>query len=131
MFVKEIISVSRAKYLLSLDDDTLKGLIRTDYQEDGEKSIWNPETYFKRMKQWLNLMIKFHNGEKNVDYKHSKSLVNCGRLYSDNFSVQSLQRQFRAFLTEEFYNDYDMKNCHPTILLYLVKKYFPISQRNY
>ena len=124
MFVKEMISIPRAKYLLSMDDDALKNLIRTDYEENGEKSVWNPETYFKRMKHWLNLMVKFYDGEKTVEYKHSKTLVNCGRLYSDGFSVQSLQRQFRAFLTEEFYNDFDGINMHPTILLYLTKKFF-------
>lgn len=128
MFVKEKISIPRAKYLLSIGDDALKNLIRTDYDDNGEKSIWSPETYFKRMRQWLNLMVKFHNGEKTVEYKYSKTLVNCGRLYSDNFSVQSLQRQFRAFLTEEFYNDFDMINAHPTILLYLTKKYFSKTQ---
>ena len=128
MFVKEKISIARAKYLLSIGDDGLKDLIRTDYEDNGEKSIWSPETYFKRMKQWLNLMVKFHNGEKTVEYKYSKTLVNCGRLYSDGFGVQSLQRQFRAFLTQEFYNDFDMINAHPTILLYLTKKYFSNTQ---
>ena len=38
MFVKEMISIPRAKYLLSMDDDALKNLIRTDYEENGEKS---------------------------------------------------------------------------------------------
>lgn len=131
MKIQETISISRAKYLLSLSDDNLKSLIKTDYQEDGEKSIWNHETYFKRMKQWLNLMVKFHNGKKYIHYKYSKNLVNCGRLYSEDFSIQSLQRQFRSFLTEEFYNDYDMENCHLVILLYLVKKYFPLVSREY
>ena len=131
MNIQETISISRAKYLLSLSDDNLKSLIKTDYQEDGEKSIWNHETYFKRMKQWLNLMVKFHNGKKFVNYKYSKNLVNCGRLYSEDFTIQSLQRQFRSFLTEEFYNDYDMENCHLVILLYLVKKYFPLVSREY
>ncbi len=131
MNIQETISISRAKYLLSLSDDNLKSLIKTDYQEDGEKSIWNHETYFKRMKQWLNLMVKFHNGKKFVNYKYSKNLVNCGRLYSEDFAIQSLQRQFRSFLTEEFYNDYDMENCHLVILLYLVKKYFPLVSREY
>ncbi len=131
MNIQETISISRAKYLLSLSDDNLKSLIKTDYQEDGEKSIWNHETYFKRMKQWLNLMVKFHNGKKFVNYKYSKNLVNCGRLYSEDFAIQSLQRQFRSFLTEEFYNDYDMENCHLVVLLYLVKKYFPLVSREY
>ncbi len=61
MNIQETISISRAKYLLSLSDDNLKSLIKTDYQEDGEKSIWNHETFFKRMKQWLILMVKFLN----------------------------------------------------------------------
>lgn len=131
MKISESICIPNAKYLLSLPDDKLKGLIRVDYQENGEKSIWNPDTYFKRMKIWLNLMVKFYNGTHNPEYKYSKSLVNYGRLYVDKFGVQSLQRHFRAFLTNDLYNDYDMVNCHPTILLYLTKKYFPKTDLQY
>jgi len=128
---QEQISISNAKYLLSLTDEQLKSLIKVDYCDNGEKTIWSPETYFKRMKKWLNIMVKFHNGKMIVDYNHSKTLVNCGRVYCEGFGVQSLQRQFRAFLTNDFYNDYDMINCHPTILLYLTKKFFPRTDIQY
>jgi hypothetical protein len=78
-------------------------------------------------------------GEIQVDYTREE---NGGRLYSIGISLQSMKKDFRKFLLEgfccnlecsknkechcpesSFARDIDMVNAHPTILLYLLKKY--------
>jgi putative DNA primase/helicase len=130
MRLEEKISLHNAKYLLSLPPDEFKRLIWiNDNFDNGENTYWKPDTYIARCKSWLRKMI-IYDGKYTITYKHSNTLQHCGRLYGDGFSVQSLQKQLRGFLTSEYYNDYDMSNCHPTILLYLVKKFFPTEKRD-
>lgn len=69
-----------------------------------------------------------------VDYTRNGG----GRMYSDGISLQSMKKDLRKFLLEgfcwnckkdcqcsdtSFARDIDMVNAHPTILLYLLKKY--------
>jgi hypothetical protein len=53
-----------------------------------------------------------------------------GRIFAlgesrSGLGLQRLWGKLRACLTREFTVDFDMKNAHPTILLYLVRKHFP------
>ena len=129
LFLDESINVYNAKYLLSLPSSELKKLIWIDDKklDNGEIMPWSPDTYIKRLNDWLKKMI-YYDGTNSVKYDYSKKLIKYGRRYAVGFGVQTLQRQLRGFLTGDLYNDYDISNCHPNILLYLVKKYYPDKQ---
>jgi hypothetical protein len=54
-----------------------------------------------------------------VEYKLARGLVGklgYGRLYGTRGSLETLEREIRGTLCEEFYHDIDVKNAHPVIL---------------
>lgn len=59
-------------------------------------------------------------GNVKVSYKQS----NEGRYFAEgSLSLQSIKRQIRQTICHEYYDDIDMVNAHPVILLHLCKKY--------
>lgn len=124
IYFEEKIDSEKVAFLLSLNDTDLLNIIydKDEIAKDGKKV--DKEDYIKTTKRFLTRMKKHHFKQKRT-YKFGKS-VNKGRQYvKDGMGVQGLQSDLRAFLTVDEYNDYDMVNAHPTILNYLVKKYFP------
>ncbi len=87
------------------------------------------EDYVKILKNWAKKLCTEYRSEEYTDeqvgYKYSKKLITNGREYADRFSVQNLQRDLRAYLCSKKYVDVDIKNAHPSILYYLMKKYYP------
>ena len=64
---------------------------------------------------------------KRVEYNYVKN-TDEGRLFSDSYSLQKLPKVIRHTLCfdengESLYNDIDMVNAHPTILIQFCKKY--------
>ena len=58
-------------------------------------------------------------GSVRVEYKLARSMVGklgYGRLYGTRGSLETLEREIRGTLCEEFYHDIDVKNAHPVIL---------------
>lgn len=124
----EKISVENAKYLMSIQDQRLKDIIKRDDNDwNGENLYSNLDTYVKTLKKWLKTAISQMEtkGFIKQDYKYSKQLVSCGRRYVQGFGVQKLTREIRGFLCEDFSVDIDIKNAHPTLLLNLLKDKFP------
>ena len=62
-------------------------------------------------------------GQLAVSYVHSKKADCHGRQFArDGRSLQSVSREIRHTIAKEFYNDIDMSNAHPTILLQFCEK---------
>ena len=121
----EKITVDKAKYLLSLSESRLLCEIwNNDELENGEWVKLNKCEYVKQFIKYAKLMISF-KGEYYKNYNFSKNLLNCGRQYVEGFGIQSMTASLRGFLVSGIYNDYDMINAHPSILLYLVEKHIP------
>ena len=123
----EPIDIDRAKILLTLDYETFKSLIWVDDNNNENGDFWKPETYIHNCKKFLLNVIN-SNGINKACYKYSTKMLDCGRQYVKTFGVQSLQKQLRGYLTGELLTDYDMINAHPTILLYLCKRFYPNHQ---
>ena len=123
----EKLDVSKSVFLKSLNIDDLISLVWSDdeYNEDGEK--WNKDTYIKQIGEFLTKVIKKNGIIDNQGYKFSCILKDKGRQYIKRFGIQSLQHDLRDFLIRHRYFDLDMVNCHPSILNYLVKEWFPNS----
>ena len=119
----ETFNVPRLKKLYSLNIDQFISLFpdysHTEFKDekmkddcvlDKYKKIKNLYNYFKKNKNTIITTYKFgHN-------------VKSGRRYADNPSLQNLSNDIRGLLVDGIYNDYDMKNAQPTLLLYLCKK---------
>ena len=123
----EPIDIDRAKILLTLDYETFKSLIWVDDNNNENGDFWKPETYIHNCKKFLLNVIN-SDGINKACYKYSTKMLDCGRQYVKTFGVQSLQKQLRGYLTGELLTDYDMINAHPTILLYLCKRFYPNHQ---
>ncbi len=122
----EKIDIGNGKYLLSLNNDQLSEVVgRPDW--NGETVFKNMEVYMKELRKWLKVAVKDMelNGEIKTEYKYSSTLVDCGRIFVKGFGVQRLTRELRGFLVKGLCYDVDMKNCHPTLLLGIVKTVYP------
>ncbi len=123
----EKLDVSKSVFLKSLNIDDLIDLVwsEDEYNKDNEK--WNKDTYIKQIGEFLTKVIKKNGIIDNQQYKYSSILKDKGRQYIKRFGIQSLQHDLRDFLIRHRYFDLDMVNCHPSILNYLVKEWFPNS----
>ncbi len=76
------------------------------------------------LKQFTTDMIKNKYCLKKT-YKFAKN-SDYGRLFVQHGGIQRLHHKIRGILCDTLYTDYDMINCHPSILLYLCKEnHFP------
>ena len=121
--LQDRINVANAEYLLKLPNDYIKDEIYNKDETNESGDTWDFDTYIDNLKKWLNVIIK-KKGVLNQKYKYSKKLKNCGRQYVNKFGVQSLQNDLKGFLCSNIYNDFDMVNAHPTILLHIKDEYF-------
>tara|TARA_R110002096_G_scaffold340580_1_gene533718 strand:+ start:246 stop:785 length:540 start_codon:yes stop_codon:yes gene_type:complete len=124
----EKIDIVRAEKIANIDDEILIPHIEKGNTHDAKKK-YSPKDYCKVIKKLCNKYIK--NNGCNVDYKFSSRMVNNGRLYADGFSISNLKSCVRGYLCEKYYYDLDMTNAHPTILLYLMKTYYPDHKWNF
>lgn len=69
------------------------------------------------LKQFTTEMIK-NNYSLKKQYNFAKN-NESGRLFVQNGGLQRLHHKLRGVLCDSLYTDYDMINCHPSILLYL------------
>ena len=99
--ITEKVDIDALNYLLSIDLDSIDGQKYKDYFETS--------------------LIR--GGINEVVYNYGKG-KKYGRLYNFN-SLQNISRDIRSFLTQNNYNDFDIVNCQPSILKYVVSKYYP------
>lgn len=65
-------------------------------------------------------------GTQVITYKLSKSLagrLGYGRLYGTIGSLETLEKECRGTLCKDLYDDLDIKNCHPVLLVQFAKRY--------
>ena len=125
----EKINVDRAKIILKMNTKQLIDEVydKDEKNENGIKySEKERDNYIKQIKNYCRLAIA-NNGVINQGYKYSKHLQKnqVGRIYVNQFGIQSLQTKIRGYLGGEYTKDLDMKNAFPTLLLWLMEKHFP------
>ena len=107
------INLEHIKSLLSLSDDEL--IIRSD---DGEKrTIKDKKEHIKGLRR---LFATWVNSKKD---KHLRNYSTNGsnRLYAKGAGVSYCKKDVRNFVCADYCRDYDMVNCHPTLILHLLK----------
>ncbi len=123
---KALLRLSKAEFIRAVYDPTEPDKLGKK-KTDAEMNI-----YIKNLKKYLRLSIS-KGGSITQTYKYQKGMeeVQAGRIYVNHFGIQSLQSKVRGFLCGGIYNDFDMKNCFPTLLLWFCNNYFPEVQVKY
>ena len=75
---------------------------------------------FDLLKKFTEEMI-INNYECKREYRYSRESV-CGRMFVQQKGIQRLHHKIRGILCDGLYDDFDMVNAHPSILLYLCKQ---------
>ena len=119
----EYINGKHADYLLRQPNKKLESMIYKNFDDEDKTTKKEKETMIKNLKIYLK-----QSKEKNYclikEYHFSKDLKTQGRRFVEWFGIQSMKRNVRGFLLQGINTDYDMKNAHPTILLWYVKKFY-------
>jgi hypothetical protein len=119
----EEINLQRLKKLYSLNIDQFISLFSdysaTEFKDEKmkEKSVLDKRNKITALFNYF----KKNNNKITTTYKFGTNLKS-GRRFADNPSLQFLSNDIRGLLVENIYNDYDMINAQPTLLLYLAKK---------
>lgn len=119
----ETVDLEMARYIYSTtvkDKDTFKNMLYDEDEKTEEGGKYPFTTYYKNVMNYLEKVIN-NKGKIFVTYKKASG-TDEGRDYAVGFGIQSLQYKLRGALCRNLYKDYDMVNCHPVILLHLVKE---------
>lgn len=100
--------------------------LKDEISQDGNK--YTSKTYYNNIIKYCKTILSIADKKDikdfmdiEVDYKYAKGQVN-GRTYTNKFSIQSLSCNIKKFICDGCnYIDYDMKNAHPTLALFLAK----------
>ena len=126
----ETFNLDNVKYLTSLSDKDLITLLKENKNLDknGRKPKITQD-YAISVRYYLRKIVK-NEGETSVKYKYGEG-CDSGRLYTKGLALQSIPNNIRSCILDDAYNDYDIINAHPTILLHLAKSNPEISSCNY
>jgi len=118
----EKINCSKALTVSKLSNLELKDIFwEKDEINKLSNEKWNWSTYLTSIRRFLKEAINKNGIIKNT-YKYGKTNYD-GRLYVSGFGLQSLQNKIRNYVCNDFYNELDINNCHPSILLYLCEEH--------
>lgn len=110
----EYFDLIKAKYIIENYED-IKSVFRPESEERLNNINLDPLTIFKKYvsKSTVSKTMKSTNVIK-VAYKQNN---NIGRYFaSGSLSLQTLPREIRQTISNDYYYDIDIKNCHPVLL---------------
>ena len=121
----EVLNKEAVDYLCNFSHKQLRDLVYDDcesFDQNGDK--FNVKVYIECVMEYLK-EVKENNYIIKRNYKYGQALLKHkqGRMFVKAFGVQSLQFRLRGFLLNGLWNDYDMKNAHPTLLLKMVEEH--------
>jgi hypothetical protein len=114
----ELVNVNKCKQIMSLSKRDIKETFWDVNETFQDNQCFNWSQYFLNIKKFLKTTI-VSEGKLDVKYEYAKG-CSSGRLYTSN-GIQSMQSSIRNYIAGEYYTDYDMINCHPSILLHICK----------
>lgn len=112
----ESVDVRACKYISTM---TLAGFTEEFAGVDEEYNQKELRDYHKQLKAYCHRMIAA-GGKQCLHYKYARERCS-GRIYTKEFGIQRLSQSVREMLAPADVRDYDMRNCHPTLLLHLLK----------
>jgi hypothetical protein len=121
----EFINITKANYIIENYED-IKAKFRPESEERLNNINLDPLTLFKKYVS-KSKTIKFQNATNliKVTYKQNNEI---GRFFAlGSLSLQTLPREIRQTISDEYYYDIDIKNCHPILL----QKYAKTNKLNH
>ena len=122
----ETYNLRAVKYLYSMSNENLIEILGAYKKEEtfDDYSMVEKEAYVNTIKKHLTKLIKDDNPSVSKKYNYSKGRA-FGRIYANEFGIQTLAKPFRELVLTSKSYDYDIKNAMPSILLYLanINKY--------
>jgi hypothetical protein len=118
----EEVDTDYAQWLLSLPSDTLKELVWKDKTKENGEGYYDPDVHINMLTGYLKKCV-IGSGCTVQKYSYPEK-THVGRR-ATKFGLQFCKKTIRGPLAAPYYNDYDMQNCHPTLLLHLVKTHLP------
>jgi hypothetical protein len=112
-------NAEKALSILDMNKKEIKETFWDNGDFGGANANWS--SYFLNLKRYLKRVVRA-NGTVAQEYKFGK-MEGGGRLYVDGGGVQTLQHQIRNYLCGEYYYDFDICNCHPSILLHICTEF--------
>jgi len=106
------INLQHIKYLLTLSDNELVDP-STNTQETKEER----KRYIAGLRRWFSQMLN----SKKDKHERTYTMKPCNRYYAVGNGVSFCRSNIRNFVCASYCRDYDMTNCHPTLILYLLK----------
>ena len=107
----EKVDVDKLNFIVS-NYDKFKDILRADQDLDNPKAM-----KYDPLKLARDYLSKSVNGEVEVKYIQKRGV---GRLFAEKgLSLQSLKKKIRHTISQEYYDDIDMVNAHPTILKFI------------
>jgi hypothetical protein len=95
---------------------------KRDQLDPGQRSILD-SLYKNRSKGSIQGMLK-------IEYRLPKTGVGrlgFGRVYGTKGSMETLERECRGTMCQEFYNDIDVVNCHPVLLCQFAQRQYQVE----
>tara|TARA_R110000851_G_scaffold46985_1_gene114256 strand:+ start:65 stop:2314 length:2250 start_codon:yes stop_codon:yes gene_type:complete len=126
----ERIDLERAKRLISIDNPILFGHIDVNPEVDGLKKETD-EKYCLEIKRLCNKHLKKSGQPVISKYTFSSNMIDNGRLYCNEFSMQRMNSKVRGYLCDKYYYDIDMVNAQPSCLYYILKTFYPQRKWTY
>ena len=114
----EVFDVKKAQYIIEHYDE-----IKDKFRDESEQRLKNinidPLTLFKKYVSKSKKGSIKGTKKVNVSYKQNN---NIGRYFAcGSLSLQSLPREIRHTITNDYYYDIDISNCHPVLLCQYAK----------
>ena len=102
-------------------------------RKEVKETFWDSEETFQDGKQWqwsacFNALNKYlqsavkGGGVLVREYRCAKN-QSSGRMHVEHCGIQTLQNRIRNYICGEFYYDFDVCSCHPSILLHVCNKF--------
>jgi P4 family phage/plasmid primase-like protien len=119
--ISRILSLNHISIIEYIDVEKLNMIIQNYNEEMG--LIKKTNNYEKNnFKQSLTLLKKYKWKFSTGNY-HTVNYIPCkssplGRLFSESISLQGLPKKIRHTISNQYYYDIDIKNCHPVILVW-------------
>ena len=109
----EIFNIKKAQYIIEKYEE-----IKHNFRDESEQRLKNmnidPLTLFKKYVAKSKKGSKKGTKKINVSYKQNN---NIGRYFAvGSLSLQTLPREIRHTIANEYYYDIDISNCHPVLI---------------
>lgn len=117
----ERINTSKALNILNMPRREVKETFWDSDETFQDGKQWQWSTYFNTLNKYLQSAVK-GGGVLVREYRYAKN-QSSGRMYVEHCGIQTLQNRIRNYVCGEFYYDFDICSCHPSILLHICNKF--------